>query len=72
MAAHCGNVANGRKKKLSLMDILFEQGKAILELLVEGLAKIATIQSIITANQIIKICVALGSTLILFFKVKAT
>ena len=31
MAAHCGNVANGRKKKLPSMDELFEQGKAILE-----------------------------------------
>ena len=31
MAAHCGNVANARKKKLPSMDELLEQGNAILE-----------------------------------------
>ena len=31
MAAHCGNVADARKKKLPSMDELLEQGKAILE-----------------------------------------
>ena len=31
MAAHCGNMVNGRKKKLPSMDKLLEQGKAILE-----------------------------------------